>query len=309
MFQLYLRLRLKNFGRIIPQLGLFRSIFLLLLAGIAVAALFLAENRLAIPVASILLVGSYHNYRKDKALLRNLTKHFPVFLMKEYSLIILPFASMELAKGRLIDALFLETFSLSLPFIKEIKLKQNPIRLPLLYKGGYEYIRMFRQAIWLYALFLLAAIAGAMHGNLRIDKVCFILWGLIQAAAYMQRMDKSYLLHFKDFRTLCRFQLKSMAWNISLTSAPFGITLILFGRDWKEAIFVLSFYAATMVYAMGVSMLRHIIHADALTFMVQFTLLIPFYLGTLFVPYLLLPGTMITLSLIYLAHKNLKTLL
>lgn len=309
MFSLYLRLRLKNFGRIILQLGLFRIVFLGLLTGLAATALFLVESRLAIPIVCILLVSSYHNYRRDKELLRTLTKHFPVFLMKEYSLIILPFAGMEVAKERFIDAILLGLFSFLLPFIKEIKLKLNPIPLPLFYKGGYEYIRMFRQAAWLYALFLLTAIAGAIYGNIKIDKVCLILWGLIQVAGYVQSMESSYLLHFKNFRTLCFFQLKSMTWNILLTSAPFAITLLLFGEDWKEIIFLLSFYAATLVYALGVSMLRHIIHAGALLFIVQLTILMPFYLGTLFVPYLLLPGTMITLSLTYQANRNLKTLL
>ena len=53
--------------------------------------LFLAENRFAIPVVCVLLLAGYHNVRKDKEFLRTLTPHLSVFLIKEYTLIALPF--------------------------------------------------------------------------------------------------------------------------------------------------------------------------------------------------------------------------
>ena len=44
MFQLYLLLRLKNFGRIIIELGIFRIVFLTILTVAAIMILFLAET-------------------------------------------------------------------------------------------------------------------------------------------------------------------------------------------------------------------------------------------------------------------------
>ena len=99
MFQLYLLLRLKNFGRIVIELGIFRIVFLTILTVAAIMILFLAENRFVIPVVCVLLLASYHNYRKDKEFLHTLTSHLPVFLIKEYTLITLPFAGMEMIKG------------------------------------------------------------------------------------------------------------------------------------------------------------------------------------------------------------------
>ena len=110
-------------------------------------------------------------------------------------------------------------FAALLPFQKEIKPKHNPVRLPFLYKGSYEYIRIFRQSFWVYILLFLFATAGTVHGNIKINKVCLILWGLVQASGYLQTMDNRYLLHFKNFKTLYLFQLKSIAWNVS--SPPF----------------------------------------------------------------------------------------
>lgn len=44
MFQLYLLLRLKNFGRIVIELGIFRIVFLTILTVAAIMILFLAET-------------------------------------------------------------------------------------------------------------------------------------------------------------------------------------------------------------------------------------------------------------------------
>ena len=60
MFQLYLLLRLKNFGRIVIELGIFRIVFLTILTVAAIMILFLAENRFAIPVVCVLLLAGYH---------------------------------------------------------------------------------------------------------------------------------------------------------------------------------------------------------------------------------------------------------
>ena len=67
--------------------------------------LFLAENRFAIPVVCVLLLAGYHNVRKDKEFLRTLTPHLSVFLIKEYTLIALPFAGIEIIKGQFTDAI------------------------------------------------------------------------------------------------------------------------------------------------------------------------------------------------------------
>lgn len=290
MFQLYLLLRLKNFGRIVIELGIFRIVFLTILTVAAIMILFLAENRFAIPVVCVLLLAGYHNVRKDKEFLRTLTPHLSVFLIKEYTLIALPFAGIEIIKGQFTDAIGLWLFAALLPCLKKIKLKHKPVRLPFLYKGSYEYIRIFRQSFWVYILLFLFATAGTVHGNIKINKVCLILWGLVQASGYLQTMDNRYLLHFKNFKTLCLFQLKSIAWNVFITSIPFSLALIASTYDQDEILFFLSYYTATLIYAIGIGMLRHIIPSPLLLFILQLSILMPFYLGSLFVPIILIPG-------------------
>ena len=67
MFQLYLLLRLKNFGRIVIELGIFRIVFLTILTVAAIMILFLAENRFAIPVVCVLLLASIIIIEKKKS--------------------------------------------------------------------------------------------------------------------------------------------------------------------------------------------------------------------------------------------------
>lgn len=153
------------------------------------------------------------------------------------------------------------------------------------------------------------ATAGTVHGNIKINKVCLILWGLVQASGYLQTMDNRYLLHFKNFKTLCLFQLKSIAWNVFITSIPFSLTLIASTYDQDEILFFLSYYTATLIYAIGIGMLRHIIPSPLLLFIVQLSILMPFYLGSLFVPIILIPGIALTALLTCHAHKRLKRLL
>ena len=62
-------------------------------------------------------------------------------------------------------------------------------------------------------------------------------------------------------------------------------------------------------YAIGIGMLRHIIPSPLLLFIVQLSILMPFYLGSLFVPIILIPGIALTALLTCHAHKRLKRLL
>lgn len=114
---------------------------------------------------------------------------------------------------------------------------------------------------------------------------------------------------FQNFKTLCRFQSKSIAWNVFITSIPFGLALIASTYDQDEILFFLSYYIATLIYAIGISMLRHIIPSPLLLFIVQLSILMPFYLGSLFVPFLLIPGMALTTLLTCQTRKHLKRLL
>ena len=75
-----------------------------------------------------------------------------------------------------------------------------------------------------------------------------------------------------------------------ITSIPFSLALIASTYDQDEILFFLSYYTATLIYAIGIGMLRHIIPSPLLLFIVQLSILMPFYLGSLFVPIILIPG-------------------
>ena len=61
---------------------------------------------------------------------------------------------------------------------------------------------------------------------------------------------------FQKFQDFMPFPTKSIAWNVFITSIPFSLTLIASTYDQDEILFFLSYYTATLIYAIGIGMLR-----------------------------------------------------
>lgn len=114
---------------------------------------------------------------------------------------------------------------------------------------------------------------------------------------------------FQKFQDFMPFPTKKHSMECFITSIPFSLTLIASTYDQDEILFFLSYYTATLIYAIGIGMLRHIIPSPLLLFIVQLSILMPFYLGSLFVPIILIPGIALTALLTCHAHKRLKRLL
>ena len=194
-------------------------------------------------------------------------------------------------------------------FPEKIKPEHKPVRLPFLYKGSYEYIRIFRQSFW--GLYPTLSFCNRRNRTRKyknkqsMSHTMGIGTGIRLSANNGQQISSS----FQNFKTLCLFQLKSIAWNVFITSIPFSLTLIASTYDQDEILFFLSYYTATLIYAIGIGMLRHIIPSPLLLFIVQLSILMPFYLGSLFVPIILIPGIALTALLTCHAHKRLKRLL
>ena len=71
--------------------------------------------------------------------------------------------------------------------------------------------------------------------------------------------------------------------NVFITSIPFSLALIASTYDQDEILFFLSYYTATLIYAIGIGMLRHIIPSPIAVYC-AIKYINAFYLGSLFVP-------------------------
>ena len=74
MFRLYLTFRLRSCLRMLKEIGLLRSMILILITALGIITLIKAEIRWILPIIAILLLGVYHNNRKDKVFLRSQIK-------------------------------------------------------------------------------------------------------------------------------------------------------------------------------------------------------------------------------------------
>lgn len=306
MFTCYLILRLKACFRLLREIGVFRSCFVIGLLSIAVAVVVEIENRWVVPVFCLLLLSTYHIRRKDKEFLIFQIKKQISFLQKEYFLLGSPFIGMELIRGNWLETLGLAVFLLLLPYGKGIKVKRSmPVLLPFLYKGGMEYIRMFRRYGWLYVLLWAGVWIGMYHGNGRFAKVCFLLWGVIQATAFSTVPDRSQIFHFRDFRTFYRMLGASIGRNVLITGLPVAGVLVGWAPDGENVCFSVSVLFGTVLYLMNLGLLRQICHSEFRLGIYQFLLLMPLFFFSSWMPYLFLPFIVLTVLLSYVVSHQL----
>lgn len=87
MFGYYVRLRLRSGGRLLKELGIVRSMLLVGLLAFAVAILCKVEASWILPLVCLLVIGGYHQTRKDRDFLRRFTDDVSLFFLCEYLLL------------------------------------------------------------------------------------------------------------------------------------------------------------------------------------------------------------------------------
>jgi hypothetical protein len=299
----YFRLRLKQFFRILKEIGFIRSLFLLSFLALIFYLLAKIDQRLIVPIAIILGLMFYHNERKDKDFLLLQTKHAASLLRIEYLFIGLPFIIIECLKTYFFEAGIIVITAILLPELKTIKWKSFTIKLPFLYKGGLEYIRMFRLYGWLYFFLFLIAVTGSLHDNIRIGKVALIVWGIIQATAFTSIPQRQELTFFLNYSSLQKYLIRSNAWNVTVTSIPLIGIIFSFSFVWENIIFSACAMVGSMLYLWNLGMIRHLLFSTVAIAIYQLIILIPLFFYSCFIPFLLIPFALIN-GVCYILLKN-----
>lgn len=221
----------------LKELGIVRSVLLVGLLALAVAILCKVEASWILPVACLLVIGGYHQTRKDRDFLRRFTDDVPAFFLCEYLLLSLPFAVMAGIRGEWVIALCMPLMICPLPFVRPVRFRTTPIRFGFLYAGNMEYLRMFRRMGWLYLIIISISALGCLHGNVRVAKAGMLVWGIIQSDAYSYVPDTHLLQKFKSYRILQGELWKANVWNASVLSLPFGMMCIAGGFRTEDMLF------------------------------------------------------------------------
>ena len=283
MFGYYVRLRLRSGGRLLKELGIVRSVLLVGLLALAVAILCKVEASWILPVACLLVIGAYHQTRKDRDFLRRFTDDVPAFFLCEYLLLSLPFAVMAGIRGEWVIALCMPLMICPLPFVRPVRFRITPIRFGFLYAGNMEYLRMFRRMSWLYLVIISISALGCLHGNVRVAKAGMLLWGVIQSGAYSYVPDTHLLQKFKSYRILQGELWKANVWNASVLSLPFGMMCIAGGFRTEDMLFFFSCLMAGILYLQIMALFRWVCPASAGMVMMQLAVCIPLFAWTCFV--------------------------
>ena len=283
MFGYYVRLRLRSGGRLLKELGIVRSVLLVGLLALAVAILCKVEASWILPVACLLVIGGYHQTRKDRDFLRRFTDDVPAFFLCEYLLLSLPFAVMAVIRGEWVIALCMPLMICPLPFVRPVRFRTTPVRLGFLYAGNMECLRMFRRMGWLYLIIISISALGCLHGNVRVAKAGMLLWGVIQSGAYSYVPDTHLLQKFKSYRILQGELWKANVWNASVLSLPFGMMCIAGGFRTEDMLFFFSCLMAGILYLQIMALFRWVCPASAGMVMMQLAVCIPLFAWTCFV--------------------------
>lgn len=290
------------------ELGIVRSLLLAALLCAGMAALCKMESKWAAPAAYLLVIGYHHQTRKDRDFLLHLTDNLTGFFMKEYLLISLPFILLTILRGDWLIALCIPLAACLLSFTKPIHPKRRPIRMRLLYPGNMEYIRMFRRNGWAYILLVTFSLAGCVHGNTRIAKVCMLLWTVLQSGAYCQIPDPHLFLKFKSHFLLQKLTWESNVWNVTIPALPFAFMLPSSGH-WPEELLFMTFYlASSILYMQGIALWHWVCHSEMALFAAQLTLFVPLFAAGCFIPHFILVSATCTGILSYLIRLKGKAI-
>ncbi len=302
----YFTLRLKQVVRISKEIGLVRSMFLLGLLSLAFYLLTKINQSWIVPTTTSLGLILYHNERRDKEFLRLQIKHAIALLQAEYLLIGLPFMIMECFKGHFLGAVTIAATAVALPYLKTIKMTPIVLPMPFLYKGGLEYIRLFRQCGWLYLLLLAATLMGAMHDNITLGKVALIIWTYIQTITLLSVTQKQELTFFLNYATFQRHLVRSCVWNISVTATPLVVMILSFSATSDNILFCASAMVGSILYLWNMSMARYLFSSSAMLISYMIMPLLPLSFYTFFIPILLVPFALINGACYMLLKTNTK---
>lgn len=308
MAVLYFGLRMKQLWRILRRLGVAVSLLLAAFMFLAIYVLIKTNYSWIMPSVVILCLLCYHNERKDKGFLSQQIKCAPLLFIAEYILISLPFVVIECLRSHFAAAGAVMATAVLLPKLKTIKLKSASVPLPFLYKGGLEYIRMFRMYGWLYVLLFLVSVIGALHANIRIGKVALIVWGIVQTMSFAsvpQRQELTFYLNYSAFQ---RHLVLSNVWNAVITAVPFVGIILSFSFSGENLLFALSVISGSILYLCNMGMVRHMSFSSASLAVYQLIVLIPLFFFACFIPFLLVPFILINVLCCIFLKDNLKNI-
>ena len=242
-------IHLKRYWRILGQLGLFRSAFLLALLLGSIA--YTSQPKL-LALQSLLVVftlAGVHWRRNDKTLLQNLGVNNPLFFLAQYGMFLLPFALFYLFRLSSTPLFLLLTGWLLLSLLK--KPSQNTvlptfkIRFSLIPTQCWEWRAGLKRSWWIMAGLL--AISMVFHDQIIVLMVALVLISLI-TADFQSYHEQSLMIKALQL-TVHKFLGVKMLWQsmwFTLAVLPI-IMLFLFQFSDSYMALVMAYSASLMV--------------------------------------------------------------
>ena len=301
-----LNFRLKQFLRLLYEIGVIRSFILIGICLVLLTALYRFSNDLFyLPIFVYgFIMFIYQSNRKDKAFLKIFIKIPYIVYAVEYACLALPFISISLLYKEFISVVYYILIIALVPLIPSLKAQLPKISCPLFTKGSYEYQLLLRKNLILLVLFIIISALGIYNNNEKILYVFAVFYSLVCCSSIVEPENKYYTRIYLAANKYLKHKMTSCIYNMSLLFIPFFII------GFRHLDVILLIYIASLFVAVVLTLFRLIFSESKLLAYIYFTFLIcPLILLNIVYPITIAVSVAGLLFLTYTAKNKFNNLL
>jgi len=224
MIYSFLKFRAKQLSRMSRDLGIFRisTLFILLVFGLVY--LYKYNKEYTTLIIFSLVITTIHNRRKDKEFLKYIyNKHYFSIIYIEYTIVSIPFITLEILHMCIYLVPIYVFLILILPLFLNFKVNIPPIKTPFFKKGSYEYIIFFRRNIVYLLVIYTMSLLGIYNDNERILFFFIIVFYTILFGNLLYKENDVYIKMYTSSCYLLKCKVINILYNTTILFTPFFI--------------------------------------------------------------------------------------
>ena len=305
--QTYLKFRILQFLRIFQQVGIFRSIFLVLISGLLITIVYKLAENFCLPILFCFTIFARHNSRSDKKKLTSMLPNSNILYWIEYSFISLIFLLLSVIKGFYTDLFFYPIIIFTLPFLKSIRVRNIALSMPWFRKGSYEYQIMFRNSYPVLLICYIIAFLGLYNDNERVFYFGYFISSIFWFLPLLKPEPTIYMLNYLSSTNLIKIKTSNIIVNTLVLSVPF--LLISPIGEWITMGMIVILVVSTICSTIGINMLKYCFSGNEfLATMIAVSVLVPLFIMSIIYPLFVLFNLLLNVFIIFRASDKLDLL-
>lgn len=306
ILQEYFKLRLRQIGRLILQIGIFRTLFLLAIVLVLFFGIYKSVVNYFLPVLFLVAAYCYYNSRSDKGFLKMMYSNRYILYWIENLLISIPFISISCLKGFYYDLFIYPIFILITPFLQTIKINRKALPIPFFRKGSYEYQTMLRRSYLFILILYILSFLGLYNGNERVFYSACFMSSMLWLVSLVKPEPLIYILNYSNSRDLIKNKIQNIVYNTLVLYLPFFIISIWGG--WTVIGMTAYLYWVTICSTIGINILKYCLSQNEfLTIIITLFVLLPLAIMSIIYPIFIVFNILLNIFIIFRASDKLNS--